>query len=98
MNHTCEFCGSTDYNWNENCFACEKYICCDCIEKYCDRLDIDPWEGYRYESFDFPAEKPFICKDCNNKLKPYAEKAKKVRSEASKKIGKIQKEFEREIK
>lgn len=96
-NEICEVCKSTDYNWAENCFVCEKCICSECVDDYCDRLEVNSWDEYWHETFEHPAEKPFICKGCKEVLRSYAERARVIRNKANKEITKIQKELEEEI-
>lgn len=90
--HYCDCCGKEiqmGYGAIErhSCKMCDNIMCDDCRKNYPIENEVTRW----YEAYD---ETPYICKDCDDIIKPFAERLNDLWEEYLKKKDKIIKEFQ----
>lgn len=82
---TCDFCQKKLHRYKK-CPGCGKDVCPACGTWQ----DYDPWTGDT--TGDYP---PLMCDGCIAKLRPFAEQASTIRSEADDKIQLLRSEWQR---
>lgn len=75
----CDFCGSVMLG-ESHCNGCQKHMCNKCRNL----LDEDPWTGEQLGVFSVR-----VCKQCYEKLSPFAKLAENIRQEAAKQIDRL---------